>query len=149
MTQHPSLRPTLPTCSTNHNELCQLITASLAAAERHAARLTEQFQAARDHQHKLQAEQRAARTTYQPVHTDTWWDHATPHDLANIIQTAATWAPHDLAALYAMATITDQLQARTGLNLDTLVNRSGSIGGSDLPRRLEHAGTPEVPPGNP
>lgn len=101
---------------------------SLMAASRIAetlARMRQESLRQREQQdtrtaHETQVRAAAERATVQgalaPVHKDQWWDHAQPHDIAQVHALAEGWKDHDPAALAASTRIQTEVQHRYGID---------------------------------
>jgi hypothetical protein len=86
---------------------------TIAAAEEHSARQL---------QERFDAQRAAARAQLAPVSREDWWDKATPEIIERVHETATAWKAYDPEAAHASEKISDQVQARYGID----VNNTGA-----------------------
>ncbi|MGY2747408.1 hypothetical protein [Arthrobacter sp. UYCu723] len=86
---------------------------TIAAAEEHQARQL---------QERFDAQRAAARAQLAPVAREDWWDKATPEMIERVHETATAWKAYDPEAAQAAEKISEQVQARYGID----VNNTGA-----------------------
>lgn len=75
---------------------------------------------ARQLQDRLEAERRAARAEMSKAHRTTWWDRATPAQIAYTYQVARAWSMEDPEAVRVEEKIRTELKNRYQLDLNNL-----------------------------
>lgn len=75
---------------------------------------------ARELEQRLTAERRAARASLQPVEHDSWWEQATPDDLAAAWETARSWEGIDPDARRTVERMRSELRSRYDIDVDSL-----------------------------
>lgn len=73
---------------------------------------------------RLEAERRTALASLAQVHRSEWWDHANPQRIGQTLATATAWAAEDPAAAQAEQRIREEIQARFGVDADTLTAKA-------------------------
>jgi hypothetical protein len=114
------------------NLLRTLLTALATLADRRAQRR----QAAQERQRhqseaerretekRVEAEREAAYLVYRRVYDESWWAAASPRKLADAVVAAGTWAEADPRARDAWRELSEQLQARYGIDLEALARQA-------------------------
>ena len=80
----------------------------------------------RETEKRIEAEREAAYLVYRRVYDESWWAAASPRKLAEAVVTAGTWAGADPRARDAWGELSEQLQARYGIDLDALAHRAST-----------------------
>lgn len=105
-----SLRQSLMAASRIAETLARMRQESLRQREQQDTRTAHEVQVRAD------AERAAVQGALAPVHKDQWWDHAQPHDIAQVHALAEGWKDHDPAALAASTRIRTEVQNRYGID---------------------------------
>ena len=117
--------PTTETHAQITNLIRTLVTAAAGVAEKRAQRReAEQREAARQSdiarhafEERMRAEREIAYLIYRNVERDRWWERATPKDIADTVEVAATWANTDPRAQSAINRVKEELHHRYGIDL--------------------------------
>ena len=88
----------------------------------------------RELEKRMEAEREAAYLVYRRVYDESWWAAASPRKLAEAVVAAGTWAGADPRARDAWGELSEQLQARYGIDLNALAHQA-STGASGTPVR--------------
>lgn len=105
-----SLRQSLMAASRIAETLARMRQESLRQREQQDTRTAHETQV------RAAAERAAMRGTLAPVDKDQWWDHAQPHDVAQVHALAEGWKDHDPAALTASTRIRTEVLRRFGID---------------------------------
>ena len=92
---------------------------------------------ARQLQERFDAQRAAARAQLAPVTRDDWWDKATPDMIERAHQTATAWKTFDPDAAQAAEKISEQVQARYGIDVNNTGADEASV--SEALARAQHA----------
>ena len=120
--------PTAEAHAQASNLLRTLLTALATVADRRAQR-RQADQERQRHQSeaqrralekRLEAERESAYLVYRRVYDEGWWASPNPRKVADAVVAAGTWAGDDPRARDAWAELSEQLQARYGIDLDAL-----------------------------
>jgi len=126
--------PTAEAHAQASNLLRTLLTAVATIADRRAQR-RQADQERQRHQseaekreldRRLEAEREAAHLVYRRVYDESWWAAASPRKLADAVVAAGTWAEQDPRARDAWRELTEQVQARYGIDLDALASQANA-----------------------
>ena len=118
------------------NLLRTLLTALATVADRRAQRRQTEHERQRHQaeaerrelEKRMEAEREAAHLVYRRVYDESWWASASPRKLADAVVAAGAWATGDPRARDAWRELSEQLQARYGIDLDALARRAGATG---------------------
>ena len=128
--------PTAEAHAQASNLLRTLLTALATVADRHAQRRQagqeqqrHQSEAERrELEKRMGAEREAAHLVYRRVYDESWWSAASPRRLADAVVAAGTWADQDPRARDAWRELSEQLQARYGIDLEALARQADGAG---------------------
>ena len=82
----------------------------------------------RELEKRIEAEREAAYLVYRRVYDESWWSAASPKKLADAVVAAGTWADQDPRARDAWGELSEQLQARYGIDLEALAHQADATG---------------------
>lgn len=130
------LDPTAEAHAHISNLLRTVVTAAAGVAERRAQRRAEEAREAqrlaeverREIEQRIAAERQTAELIYRRAYRDTWWDHASEGDIAEVVIAAGTWAPSDPRADDALRQVSERLAERYGLDIDLQTLCRGEAG---------------------
>ena len=139
--------PTAEAHAQASNLLRTLLTALATVADRRAQRRQadqerqrHQSEAERrELEKRIEAERESAYLVYRRVYDEGWWASPSPRKVADAVVAAGTWAGDDPRARDAWAELSEQLQARYGIDLDALARQQA---GADGPGRASCFGRP-------
>jgi hypothetical protein len=129
--------PTAEAHAQASNLLRTLLTALATVADRRAQRR----QADQEHQRqqseaerrelekRIEAERESSYLVYRRVYDESWWASPSPRKVADAVVAAGTWARDDPRARDAWAELSEQLQARYGIDLDALARQHAGTDG--------------------
>ena len=128
--------PTAEAHAQASNLLRTLLTALATVADRRAQRRQagqerQRHQAEaerRETEKRVEAERETAHLVYRRVYDESWWASASPRKLADAVVAAGTWADQDPRARDAWGELSEQLQARYGIDLDALARQVNATG---------------------
>jgi hypothetical protein len=128
--------PTAEAHAQASNLLRTLLTAAATLADRRAQRRQadrenrrQQSQAERrELEKRTYAERESAYLVYRRVYDEGWWASPSPKKVADAVMAAGTWAVDDPRARDAWAELSEQLQGRYGIDLDTLARQDPGVG---------------------
>lgn len=120
------LDPTVEAHAHISNLARTVVTAAAGAAERRAQQRAEMARQAeraaeaerRQVEQRISAERQIAELVYRRAYRDTWWERATPADVAEAVMAAGTWAASDPRADDALVQISERLGERHGIDID-------------------------------
>lgn len=120
------LDPTVEAHAHISNLLRTAVTAAAGVAERRAQQRAEAAREAgrlaeaerREAEQRVAAQRQAAELVYRRAYRDTWWDHASEADIADVVTAAGTWATSDPRADDALGHVSERLAERYGLDMD-------------------------------
>ena len=123
--------PTAEAHAQASNLLRTLLTALATVADRRAQRRQadqerqrHQSEAERrELEKRIEAERESAYLVYRRVYDEGWWASPSPRKVADAVVAAGTWAGDDPRARDAWAELSEQLQARYGIDLDALARQ--------------------------
>ena len=117
--------------------------ADTRAQRRHADQDRQRHQSEaerRDLKKRIEAERESAYLAYRRAYDESWWASPSPRNVADAVVAAGPWAGDDPRARDAWAEISEQLQARYGIDLDALASQQA---GTDSPVEQVAAGVRE------
>ena len=128
--------PTAEAHAQASNLLRTLLTALATVADRRAQRRQagqerqrHQSEAERrETEKRMESERDAAHLVYRRVYDESWWASASPKKLADAVVAAGTWADQDPRARDAWRELSEQLQARYGIDLEALAHQANPTG---------------------
>ena len=128
--------PTAEAHAQASNLLRTLLTALATVADRRAQRRQTEHEhqrhqaetERRELERRMEAEREAAHLVYRRVYDESWWSAASPRKLADAVVAAGTWAEADPRARDAWSELSEQLQARYGIDLEALARQAGATG---------------------
>jgi hypothetical protein len=128
--------PTAEAHAQASNLLRTLLTALATVADRRAQRRQagqerqrHQSEAERrETEKRMESERDAAHLVYRRVYDESWWASASPKKLADAVVAAGAWADQDPRARDAWGELSEQLQARYGIDLEALARQADGAG---------------------
>ena len=128
--------PTAEAHAQASNLLRTLLTALATLADRRAQRRQagqerqrHQSEAERrETEKRMEIEREAAHLVYRRVYDESWWASASPRKLADVVVAAGAWAGQDPRARDAWRELSEQLQARYGIDLEALARQASATG---------------------
>jgi hypothetical protein len=119
------LDPTVEAHAHITNLLRTLVTAAAGIAEKRAQRRAQELQEAqrRSEEHRralterLAVQRQAAELVYRAAYRDSWWQKATPEQVAAAVEAAGTWAASDPRANDALSHLAERLHDRYDIDL--------------------------------
>jgi hypothetical protein len=110
----------------------------------------------RELEKRIEAERESAYLVYRRVYDESWWVSPSPRKVADAVVAAGTWAGEDPRARHAWAELSEQLNARYGIDLDALARQPAGTTGPveqvasgvrEQVERAQQAGPPTDQPG--